>query len=91
MTEFAVYAAIVLIMSAVLFFTMGKDKRLAVHHARRIPEAELFLFALLGGAIGGWAGMKHFHHKTLHAQFRLGFPLLAVIQLLAGAYLLIRA
>ena len=43
------------------------------------PEKTLWLFALLGGAPGGWLGMRTFHHKTRHWYFRYGFPLLAAL------------
>ena len=42
-------------------------------------EKTLWLFALLGGAPGGWLGMRAFHHKTRHWYFRYGFPLLAAL------------
>ena len=80
---------ILTVMSAVLFLTMGADKSRAKSHRRRIPEARLFLLALLGGAVGGTLGMWVFRHKTRHWYFAFGFPLLAAIQLyvLAAALL----
>ena len=42
------------LMSVVLFIAMGADKRRARRDAWRVPEARLFLFAALGGAVGGW-------------------------------------
>ena len=80
---------ILTVMSAVLFLTMGADKSRAKSHCRRIPEARLFLLALLGGAVGGTPGMWVFRHKTRHWYFAFGFPLLAAIQLyvLAAALL----
>ena len=80
---------ILIVMSAVLFLTMGADKSRAKSHCRRIPEARLFLLALLGGAVGGTLGMWVFRHKTRHWYFAFGFPLLAAIQLyvLAAALL----
>ena len=80
---------ILTVMSAVLFLTMGADKSRAKSHCRRIPEARLFLLALLGGAVGGTRGMWVFRHKTRHWYFAFGFPLLAAIQLyvLAAALL----
>lgn len=53
-----------LIINIALFFTMGFDKHCAVKEKRRIPEATLFIMALLGGSIGGFLSMKLFHHKT---------------------------
>ena len=80
---------ILTVMSAVLFLTMGADKSRAKSHCRRIPEARLFLLAILGGAVGGTLGMWVFRHKTRHWYFAFGFPLLAAIQLyvLAAALL----
>ena len=80
---------ILTVMSAVLFLMMGADKSRAKAHGRRIPEARLFLLALLGGAVGGTLGMWVFRHKTRHWYFAFGFPLLAAIQLyvLAAALL----
>lgn len=66
---------------------MGLDKRKAKSGAWRIPERRLFLFALLGGAPGGFLGMLAFRHKTRHLAFRLGFPALALLELLAYGYL----
>ena len=80
---------ILTVMSAVLFLTMGADKSRAKAHSRRIPEARLFLLALLGGAVGGTLGMWVFRHKTRHWYFAVFFPLLAAAQLyvLAAALL----
>ena len=79
------------VMSAFLFVMMALDKRKARRGAWRISEKTLFVFALLGGALGGTAGMFLFHHKTKHGIFRIGFPLLAAAQLALIAYLLLRA
>ena len=68
------------VMSVILFFVMGRDKALAKLHRRRVPEAFLFLLALLGGALGGVLGMQVFRHKTQHLKFMICFPLIALIQ-----------
>lgn len=74
-------------MDVALFITMGSDKRYAQKGMRRVPEARLFLLALLGGALGGWLGMYAFRHKTKHKKFVIVFPLLAAVQLAAWVYL----
>ena len=76
------------VMSLVSFLVMGSDKRRAKQGARRVPEARLFLLALLGGGVGGLLGMYVFRHKTRHLQVALGFPLIAAVQVLAALYLL---
>ena len=88
MSRLTVYILILIVLSLVLFVTMGADKSRAKQGARRVPEKTLFLLALLGGAIGGTAGMVFFRHKTKHWYFALGFPLLAVLQ--AAAIVLLR-
>lgn len=67
------------VMCVLLFFMMGLDKSRARNGRWRIPEKTLFLFALLGGALGGWLGMKAFHHKTHHWYFRILFPFIVLI------------
>jgi uncharacterized membrane protein YsdA (DUF1294 family) len=56
------------------FFIMGYDKRMAKLKKRRIPERHLFLYALVGGAVGAFLAMQHFRHKTQHASFKYGIP-----------------
>lgn len=76
------------VMSLVTFLVMGSDKRRAKRGARRVPEARLFLLALLGGGVGGFLGMYAFRHKTRHLHFVIGFPLIAAVQILGALYLL---
>lgn len=73
--------------SLTLFFLMGYDKKRAKQHGLRVNEATLFAWALLGGAPGGWLGMRVFHHKTRHWYFRWGFSLLSLAWLLLLAFL----
>lgn len=72
--------AVFVLMSIILFLVMGRDKALSKTRKRRVPEATLFLLALLGGALGGVLGMQIFRHKTQHISFVVGFPLLALLQ-----------
>ena len=60
---------------------MGVDKYRAIRRRWRIPEAMLFILALVGGACGGTVGMYSFRHKTKHWYFAVFFPLLALAQL----------
>ena len=56
-------------------------------------QTSIPLVAALFGGLGGVPGMKVFHHKTQHWYFRVFFPVLLVIQIVAlavGAYLLMR-
>lgn len=76
-----------LFASAIDFTLMGVDKRKARRGDWRIPESALWSFALLGGAAGGYLGMRCFRHKTRHWYFKYGFPLLAVLEIGALAWL----
>lgn len=78
---------LIIIMNAAGFFVMGADKKRAKKDLYRISESTLWNVAFLGGAIGATAGMKHYRHKTKHAQFKYGLPLLAVIE--AGIFVYI--
>lgn len=65
------------------FILMGVDKRKAIRNAWRIPEARLFLCALLGASLGCILGMYAFRHKTKHWYFVLGMPAILTFQIVA--------
>ena len=67
------------IINLVGFVMYAYDKTKAKQKARRIPEKTLLNIARLGGGLGCWLGMKKFHHKTLHKQFRIVVPLWTII------------
>ncbi|WP_226526268.1 DUF1294 domain-containing protein [Metabacillus niabensis] len=67
-----------LLVNMICFLLMASDKKRAVRGEWRIKESTLWLFALLGGAIGGYIGMKVYRHKTKHTSFIVFFPLIAV-------------
>jgi uncharacterized membrane protein YsdA (DUF1294 family) len=68
------------LINLIAFILMGADKRKAIKHHYRIPESRLWLFAWMGGAIGATFGMEIFRHKTKHKIFKIGFPLLACLE-----------
>lgn len=74
-------------MNILLYILMGVDKFKAIKQKHRIPEKVLFLFAILGGGLGGTLAMLSFHHKTKHWYFEVFFPLLAIAELAAIFYL----
>lgn len=75
-------------VNLVTFAAFGIDKWKAVRHRWRIPEATLLGLSLIGGALGGLAGMRLFHHKTRKARFFVGVPVMLALQLGLGAALL---
>ena len=73
--------------SLIAFVLFGVDKRRAVKHRWRIPEATLLLCSLPGG-IGGLVGMFFFRHKTRKWVFRILVPLFAVMDAVVIVFLL---
>ena len=69
------------------FFLYGIDKYKAKKGRWRISEATLLLMAVIGGSIGAWAGMRLWHHKTMHKKFKYGIPLIIIMQIALVAYL----
>lgn len=76
------------IINVVTFALYGADKRRARKGAWRISERTLLLLALFGGALGAFAGMRHFRHKTRKLAFRVVVPVLMALQVAAYALFL---
>ena len=85
--HWAVAALWLCFTSAIDFALMGVDKWKARRDAWRIPESTLWLFALIGGALGGTLAMQVFRHKTRHWYFRWGFPVILVLEAALGLWL----
>jgi len=60
------------------------DKRAARRGARRIPERTLLLVCSLGGSVAMLAAMRIVRHKTKHAKFMVGIPVMIVVQVAVG-------
>ena len=70
------------------FLLYGIDKYKAKKSKWRISEATLLTMAAIGGSIGAWAGMRLWHHKTMHKKFKYGIPLIIIMQIALAVYLL---
>jgi uncharacterized membrane protein YsdA (DUF1294 family) len=77
-----------LLINITLFLIMKLDKKRAQRNQYRISEKTLWILAIIGGGLGGTAGMRVFHHKTKHLSFAVGFPLLMVLQIMLLFFLL---
>ncbi len=73
--------------NVITFFVYGIDKLKAKKSWWRIPEATLLLLAAIGGSVGAWAGMKVWHHKTLHKKFKYGVPAILLLQIALAVFL----
>ncbi|MCA1025229.1 MULTISPECIES: DUF1294 domain-containing protein [Cytobacillus] len=76
------------ILNGIAAIMMKIDKRKAQRGEYRISEQNLWLVALLFGAIGMTWGMRRYRHKTKHFSFKLGLPILSVLQLIFLVYLI---
>ena len=84
MTFALIYLAAI---NVVTFFLYGIDKLKAKRSKWRISEATLLWLSVLGGSLGAWLGMKAWHHKTQHAKFKYGLPLILFLQLALAIFL----
>lgn len=78
------------VINFITFLVFGLDKwkaRRKKDHAatRRVPEKTLFLLAAAGGSAGALLGMRVWRHKTLHRSFRIGIPLILILQITVPA------
>ncbi len=64
-----IYFGFMALMSIITMTLYMIDKSKAQRGKWRIKEATLLGFGLLGGAVGGFAGMYIFRHKTKHWYF----------------------
>ena len=77
-----------LAVNIVTFLLYGIDKFKAKKGKWRISEATLLTMAAIGGSIGAWAGMRLWHHKTMHKKFKYGIPVIIILQVALAVYLL---
>lgn len=68
------------IINALTCLLMLVDKIKAIKQWWRIPEKVLLGCCAIGGSLGGMIGMKLFRHKTLHAKFAIGIPVMLALQ-----------
>ena len=68
-------------INVVTFCLYGIDKWKSKRSKWRVSEAALLWMAVLGGSVGAWIGMKTWHHKTQHAKFKYGLPLILIAQI----------
>ena len=69
------------------FFLYGIDKYKAKRGLWRISEATLLTIATIGSSIGACAGMRLWHHKTMHKKFKYGIPVIIILQVAIAVYL----
>ena len=80
----------IILINLIAYIILCFDKYQSKKKGSRIPEHSLFFIALLLGALGIYLGMKTpIHHKAAKASFKLGIPLLIVLNAIC-VYLIYR-
>ncbi len=74
-------------VNSLTFLLYGIDKYKAKKGRWRISETTLLTMAAIGGSIGAWAGMRTWHHKTMHKKFKYGIPVIIIMQIALVVYL----
>lgn len=93
MAEFIIHGSFLLIAidgaaSLVTFVFYALDKNAARKGAWRIPEAQLHLFALIGGWPGAMIAQQTLRHKSKKPSFRFVFWLTVLLNIAAVIWLL---
>ena len=81
-------AAYLFLINATGLVIMLVDKQKARKNQWRIPERTLLCIAAIGGSIGTLVGMELFRHKTKHASFTIGVPLMLAVQIMLAVLLM---
>ena len=66
------------------------DKQKARQNKWRIKEQTLWAVALLGGAPLSYITMKTIRHKTKHISFMVGMPILALLDIAALTWAILK-
>lgn len=78
----SVFLAYIAVISLVSVIVCIYDKKISKKNRveLRIPEKTLLLLSALGGSVAMFICMLIVRHKTKHAKFMLGIPIIMVVQ-----------
>ena len=85
MTYIAIYLAAISLLAIILTI---HDKRAARQRKWRVRESTLLLIAALGGSVAMLLTMRIIRHKTKHAKFMAGLPVIIALQIALAAVVL---
>lgn len=74
------------IINVIIFLAFAYDKYRAKNDGWRVKNFFLLGLSFLGGSLGGLLGMKFLRHKTKKSYYRLGLPLMVLLQVLVLVY-----
>lgn len=76
-----------ILVNVLSYLIMHVDKNNSRNGRKRISEASLLSMAFIGGSIGVLVAMYMLHHKTRKNKFRIGVPVILVLQILLILFL----
>ena len=74
---FLIYLAMISLVSVIVTIA---DKVKAIRGTWRVPENTLLLLSAMGGSLAMYLTMQIIRHKTKHAKFMLGIPIIMLFQ-----------
>lgn len=87
LSNYPILAPYLAIMSIVAIIVTVKDKISAKIDAARTPEKTLLIISALGGSAAMLLTMFLIRHKTRHAKFMIGIPVILTLQIIILVYL----
>lgn len=78
--------AYIVIINIITFLAFAYDKHRAKNDGWRIKNFFLLGLSFIGGSLGGLLGMKLIRHKTKKSYYRMGLPLMVLMQILILVY-----
>ena len=77
-------------ISLVSVFVTVRDKLAAIRGTNRTPERTLLFLSILGGSLFMLLTMLTVRHKTKHAKFMIGIPIIIALQTFAVLFLAVK-
>ena len=74
-----IYIAVISLISIIVCIydkIVSKKNRVEL----RVPEKTLLLLSFIGGSVAMYIAMQITHHKTKHAKFMIGIPIIILLQ-----------
>lgn len=82
-SPFVLWGVYLALISVVAVIVTVADKVKAKAGAWRVKESTLLLLSAIGGSVAMFITMQVIRHKTKHAKFMVGIPLIIAVQIVA--------
>ena len=76
-----------ILINVIAFVVYALDKHNAKNDSWRISERTLIGFAVAGGSVGALLAMNICRHKTRKSKFKIGIPVILIMQVAAILYI----